>query len=265
MAPRAAPTPPMPPDVRLLNATTRVVALGAALLLLAVALLWVAHRPVFALRSIRIEGDVTRNSVSTIRANAMPQLAGNFFTLDLAKARAAFESVPWVRHAIVMRRWPNRLVVQLEEHRASALWSSDSGDDKLVNSFGEVFEANLGDVEDDALPTLKGPEGSAAQVLAMWHQLGPVFAPLEAAVDTLTLSSRGSWHVDLDNGAEVELGRGTEGEVIERSQRFVGTVSQVTQRYQRPLQYADLRHSDGYAVRLKGISTTFENNEKQRK
>ena len=29
-----------------------------------------------------------------------------------------------------------------------------------------------------------------------------------------------------------------------------------TKRYHRPLEYADLRHSDGYAVRLKGVSTT---------
>ena len=253
------------PDVRLMNMTTRLLAVVGGVLLLVVALLWLARQPVFALRAIRIEGDVTRNSVSTIRANAMPQLAGNFFTLDLAKAQAAFQSVPWVRQAIVMRRWPNRLVVRLEEHRATALWSNDNGDDKLVNSFGEVFEANLGDVEDDSLPTLQGPEGSSAQMLAMWTRLGPVFATLDAHVDTLALSGRGSWRADLDTGAEVELGRGSEDEVIERSQRFVSTVTQVTQRYQRPLQYADLRHNEGYAVRLKGISTSFENNEKPRK
>jgi cell division protein FtsQ len=29
----------------------------------------------------------------------------------------------------------------------------------------------------------------------------------------------------------------------------------VVQQYQRPLQYADLRHPDGYAVRLKGVTT----------
>lgn len=257
--------PDAAPDVRLMNATAQLLVLVGGVLLLVVALLWLSHRPVFALRAVRIEGDVTRNSVSTIRANAMPQLAGNFFTLDLAKAQAAFQSVPWVRQAIVMRRWPNRLVVRLEEHRATALWSNDNGDDKLVNSFGEVFEANLGDVEDDSLPTLQGPEGSSAQMLAMWTRLGPVFAALDAHVDTLALSSRGSWRADLDTGAEVELGRGSEDEVIERSQRFVSTVTQVTQRYQRPLQYADLRHNEGYAVRLKGISTSFENNDKTRK
>jgi len=253
------------PDVRLMNMTARLLAVVGGVLLLVVALLWLARQPVFALRAIRIEGDVTRNSVSTIRANAMPQLAGNFFTLDLARAQAAFQSVPWVRQAVVMRRWPNRLVVRLEEHRATALWSNDNGDDKLVNSFGEVFEANLGDVEDDSLPTLQGPEGSSAQMLAMWTRLGPVFATLDAHVDALALSSRGSWRADLDTGAEVELGRGSDDEVIDRCQRFVSTVTQVTQRYQRPLQYADLRHNEGYAVRLKGISTSFENNDKTRK
>jgi cell division protein FtsQ len=31
----------------------------------------------------------------------------------------------------------------------------------------------------------------------------------------------------------------------------------VTSRFQRPLEYADLRHHDGYAVRLKGITTVI--------
>ena len=245
----------MPPDIRLLNWSASVLLVLGALALATVLLLWVTRWPVFSVRAIRIEGDVTRNSVSTIRANAAPRLAGNFFTLDLAAGRRAFEAVPWVRQAVVTRVWPNRLTVRLEEHRAVALWGSDSVSDKLVNSFGEVFEANLGDVEDDALPTLKGPAGSSAHMLALLARLTPVLAPLGTQVDTLTLSSRGSWRVALGSGAEVELGRGNDDEVVQRTQRFVGTVAQVTSRYQRPLEYADLRHNEAYAVRLKGVST----------
>jgi cell division protein FtsQ len=44
--------------------------------------------------------------------------------------------------------------------------------------------------------------------------------------------------------------------MVARSERFVATVTQVIERYQRPLVYADLRHNEGYAVRLKGITTT---------
>lgn len=256
MARRRPPTPAeLPPDVRLTNVTAGVLAVIGVVLVAAVLALWLAKRPLFHLRAVSIDGDVTRNSLATIRANALPQLAGNYFTLDLAKARGAFESVPWVRTAVVQRIWPNRLAVHLEEHKPAALWSAEAGD-RIVNTFGEVFEANVGDVEDDALPTLAGPDGSSAHMLALLRRLAPEFAPLEAGITTLSMTSRGSWRAELDTEAEIELGRGTDDEIVERTRRFVATVTQVTSRYQRPLVSADLRHHEGYAVKLKGVSTT---------
>jgi len=243
---------PIPGDVRLMHVTANALFVVAGLVLGAILVNWMMRLPVFALRAIHVEGEVTRNSVSTIRANAGPRLAGNLLTLDLAVGKQAFESVPWVRQAVVRRIWPDRLAVRLEEHRAAALW----GDDRLVNTYGEVFEANLGDVEDDELVTLRGPEGSARAMLTLYLQLVPLFETIEGRIDTLSLSGRGSWRVELDSGAEVELGRGNADEVLARTQRFVRTVGQVTSQYQRPLEYADLRHGEAYAVRLRGISTT---------
>jgi len=257
------PAPPIPGDVRLMHVTANALFVVAGLVLGAIALNRVVRLPVFSLRVIHVEGEVSRNSVSTIRANATPQLAGNFFTTDLGKAKRAFESVPWVRQAVVRRVWPNRLAVRLEEHRPAAVWGGDAATDKLVNSYGEVFEANLGDVEDDSLPTLSGPDGSAGHMLSMLNQLRPVFERLDAHVDSLSLSGRGSWRAELDTGAEVELGRGGDDEVVARTERFVATLTQVTSRYQRPLEYADLRHNDGYAVRLKGITTVIPKNTKK--
>src|SRR5215467_5233618 len=131
-------TPPIPGDVRLMHATANALYVLAGLMLAALAINWLVRLPVFGLRLIQIEGDVQRNGVSTIRANAAPKLAGNFFTTDLARDKRAFESVPWVRQAIVKRVWPNRLAVRLEEHRPAAVWGSgDASTDKLVNSYGE--------------------------------------------------------------------------------------------------------------------------------
>jgi cell division protein FtsQ len=246
----------MPLEVRLLNITASVLFIVGAVLMVALALMWLVRQPMFTIRSVKVEGEVARNSVSTIRANAMPQLAGNYFTLDLARGQRAFEAVPWVRQAIVRRVWPNRLTVQLEEHNPAALWSTKEGDDQLVNQQGEVFQANVGDVEDEALPTLQGPEGSSAEVLGMYRKLAPVFERLDMHIDTLSMSGRGSYRAEFDSGAEIELGRGNEAEMAARSERFVATVTQVIERYQRPLVYADLRHNEGYALRLKGITTT---------
>ena len=257
-APTPIPMPGLPPDVRLMQATANAV-FGLAGLALGVALLvWAARWPVFAVRAIRVDGEVMRNSETTIRANAVHRLAGSFLTLDLQKARAAFEAVPWVRHAVVRRVWPMRLAVQLEEHRPVALWAAADGNDKLVNSYGEVFEANVGDVEDDQLPRLAGPDTSAPQMLAMQRRLRTPLAPLPAGdMAQLTLSARGSWRVELDKGAAIELGRGSQDEVLARTQRFVRTMPRVVAQYQRPLESADLRHGDGFAVRLKGVSTNL--------
>ncbi len=245
----------MPADVRLMNITAAMLFALVAVALAAAAVLWAARHPLFSIRTIWVEGDVTRNSVATIRANAAPKLAGNFFTTKLAADKTAFEAVPWVRSAEVRRVWPGKLVVRLEEHRAVALWGFEDTDDKLVNSFGEVFQANLGDVEDEKLPTLSGPPGSAALMLKLLQSLQPLFAKLDTQIDTLRLSGRGSWLVELDSGAEVALGRGTHDELVASTQRFVGTVLPMLSQYQRPLEYADLRHHDGYALKLRGVTT----------
>lgn len=250
---------PVPADIRLMNVTATVLfALGLAWLLAAGGW-WALRHPWFAVSAITVEGEVSHNSAATLRANVAPRLAGNFFTVNLNAARDAFEAAPWVRQAVVRREFPNRLRVRLQEHRAVALWGEHES--RMVNSFGEVFEANAGDVDADDLPRLAGPDGQARDVLAMYEALVPLFEPLDLAVARLTLTARGSWNVELDTGAAIELGRGTREEVTARTQRFVQTLTQVTARYGRTpeaLLAADLRHADGYALRLRGVATTAE-------
>lgn len=247
-----------PFDVKLMNISAAALLAAGVVLLLAALSWWAVRHPAFAIAAIEVQGDVVHNNAVTLRANVAPRLAGNFFTVDLAAASRAFESVPWVRKAVVRREFPNRLRVQLQEHQAVALWGVD-GDTRLVNSFGEVFEANAGDVEPDELPRLAGPQGQAPQVLAMYRALVPLFDSVDLGVERLALTARGSWQLELDTGGVVEAGRGTPEEVIARTQRFVQTITQVASRYSRrpdALVSADLRHGDGYAVRLRGVGTT---------
>ena len=244
-------------DIKLMNITASVLLFVFGLLSLGALAAWIFQNPVFALRGITVTGDVSHNNALTLRANVAPRLSGTFLTLDLATARRAFEAVPWVRSALVRREFPNRLQVTLQEHQAVAYWGAE-GDSTLVNSFGEVFEANTGEVEQDSLPRLSGPAEQAAQVLAMYRTVQPLFERLDLNVDQLELTGRGSWRAELDSGAVVELGRGSEDEVVARVQPFLNTLTQVTSRYSRTaaaLQSADLRHEQGYAIRLRGVST----------
>lgn len=257
---------PLPPDIRIMNAVSALLLAALVLLALGFAARWLARLPVFAIRAIQVEGDVTRNSVASLRANAISRLSGTFLSMNLQLTRQAFEAVPWVRTASVQRVWPSRLKVRLEEHHAAAYWEtkaegadadSDAAEDRqLVNSFGEVFQANLGDVEDDNLPVLAGPEGSSASMLRMWQQLQQLMNNrLEDRAERLDLSGRGSWKLSLERGVTIELGRGSEEEVLARFARYVQTVTQITSRYQTSVLSADLRHGDGYSLRLRGVTT----------
>lgn len=257
---------PLPPDVRLMNGVTALLLAGLLLAALGLGVHKLMRLPAFNIRHIQVEGEVARNSVATLRANALSHLSGTFLSMSLRQTRQAFEDVPWVRRAEVQRVWPNRLRVRLEEHKPAAYWEekadgADAGSEAsagraLVNSFGEVFEANLGDVEDEDLPVLAGPAGSSERMLSMWRQLQASSAHLGQSVQRLDLSGRGSWRLSLEQGAVIELGRGEEAVVVQRYAQFVATLSQLTSRFQTPLLAADLRHAEGYAVRLRGISTT---------
>jgi cell division protein FtsQ len=235
----AAMPAPLPFDVRLTLAGANTLIVVLVITLGAGVMWWAARQPLFQ-----------------VRAQVASKLSGSFFTIDLERARVVFESVPWVRRAVVRRVWPNHLAVQLEEHKAAALWVAGDGNDRLVNTHGEVFEANVAEVEDDDLPRLSGPAGSSARVLAAYRALLPVLAPLPNAIVTLRLSGRGSWRAVLDDGAVIELGRGEADEIAARAAAFVRTLPLVQATYQRPLLRADLRHPDGYALRLKGVTTT---------
>lgn len=248
---------PLPLDIRLMNMTAAALTVLFVLLMFAGGVWWMLQHPAFSIQAITVQGDVTRNNAVTLRANVMPQLSGNFFTIDLNRTREAFEAVPWVRGAVVHRDFPNSLRAVLVEHEPMALWG-DEDSNKMVNQQSRVFEANVEDVDVERLPRLRGPDEQSAVVVAMYRHLRPHFEGMDMGIEQLELTPRGSWRVLTQSGAWLELGRGTEAEVGAQLKTFFRTLSQVTDRFGRTptaLVGADLRHKDGYALRLRGVTT----------
>ena len=247
----------VPWDVKLMHVTGScmfaLMSLGLVLMVF-----WVAvHLPVFNLVGITVEGEVDHNNATTLRANVTTRMTGNFFTADLTQVQHAFEGVPWVRLAVVQREFPNRLRVTLQEHRPVAYWG-DENESRLLNMYGEVFEANLADLENEKIPRLKGPDSESQLVWKMYQALVPMFRALAPDLGNLELTERGSWRAHLKQGAVIELGRGDVAEVTARMQRVDQTLLGVVQKLGKKLQSLqsmDLRHDNGYAIRLHGVST----------
>jgi len=244
----------LPVDIRFMNGMSMALGLLFVVMVLVLLTSWLFRQPIFNLSTITVRGDVTHNNAVTLRANVAPRLTGNFFTVNLAQTRAVFESAPWVRKAVVQRQFPDRLKVMLQEHQAVAYWGPE-GDTRLVNSFGEVFEANQAEVESADLPQLNGPSGQTPLVLQAYRQLSLQFEKLDMQLERLELTGQGSWRARLDSGASLELGHGSVEEIEGRTQRFLATLNQVSSRYGRDLESADLRYGNGYALKLKGVTT----------
>ena len=230
-----------------------------ALILLSAGLWWVAQRPMFSLKVIRVEGLANHQLLHvnplTIKSTALPRLRGNFFTANLDAVRQAFEMVPWVHRASVRREWPNRLVVELEEYEPLGTWGDEG---RLVSMSGDVFTANLAEAEESGdLPQFDGPAGSEKEVISRFNDLREWFAPVHLAPDAVQLSSRYAWSVKLNNGMQIELGRERDKTTLkERVDRLISVYPQLVARLQDRIDNVDLRYPNGMALRASGM--TFE-------
>lgn len=204
--------------------------------------------PIFPLREIVIGGTVDNVTRNQVEQAARAALVGNFFTVDLDQVRNVFEKLPWVRQAEVRRRWPDTLELVIDEHVAVARWRRADGETRLVNDRGEVFAA----ASDQQLPTFAGPEGSAAQLLARYREFSSGLAAVGRKPETLVLSNREAWQVELDDGLVVELGRDeAKHSLAERMGRFVTWYRPALERTRLArVTVVDMRYPNGFALRV---------------
>ncbi len=254
-----AANPSLPMDVRLMTVMANALFSAFALLCLAGVGTWIVRHPMWTVKAISVHGDVAHQSDVTLRAQLSSQmqtaLAGSFLTIDLARVKSLFESVPWVRQAVVQREFPNRLRVNLEEYRAVAWWGKE-GSGQLLGDLGEVFDAMPDDADD--MPELAGPTERSKDVWSLFQRLQASLDMAGMKLVRLELTERGGWLATLDNDARIELGRGTEVEIMGRVDRFTQTIAQMTQRYPGAVESVDLRYPNGYALRMEGVTTLTE-------
>lgn len=240
-------------NIRLLHAGANALFALALIVMLVSAGWWAVHRPVFELSAVSIEpreGSELRYVSTPLLRQAVSRVSGSFFTVNLDSVRASFESVPWVRRATARRVWPNRLQITIEEHRAVAQW----GDSRLINTYGELFAANLADVEDGPpLPELSGPQGSHAAVIERWDELRRWLEPVGRQPTVVRLTQRHAWTTRLDDGTTLLLGRDQGLPIETRVRRWVGASERVQARLASRAEVVDLRYPNGFAVRTAAL------------
>ncbi|NOT14919.1 MAG: cell division protein FtsQ/DivIB [Methylotenera sp.] len=198
----------------------------------------VVHLPIFPLREVKVEGELQHVSREQIKLIVAKHLKGNFFTLDLVKARDAFEKLPWARNVSVRRRWPDKLEVSIEEHQAMARWGAAA----LVNTHGELFHAASG----GDLPVFYGPEDGVIEVSSQYDAFNQVLKRANLHIATLALTPRRAWQITANNAMVIELGR---TDMQSRLEKFTSVYRNTIAGLNKKIAYADLRYPNGFSVR----------------
>ncbi len=222
-----------------LNAIANALFGVAFLAIFYAAFVFAVHLPVFPLREVRITAQPAQVQRADIEAVVRRELRGNFFTLDLARARRGFESITWVRKADVRRQWPDRLDVTLEEHVPLARWGTIG----LVNTQGEVFDA----LYEGKLPVFNGPSGAAKEMAIQYAYFRRTLERIGREPVQVNVTARRAWSIRLDGGTALELGR---ADIEGRLARFVQNHAQAASLLGRRMEYVDLRYANGFAVRV---------------
>lgn len=234
-------------NARLLNAAAGFLTAIALMLFALAAAGALLRSSLFPMREVEVRGALAHTTRDEVERAGQGAVAGNFFAVDLARVRAAFERLPWVRRVEVRRAWPDRLEVALEEHAALARWDAGGS----VNTFGEHF-AGQGDAR---LPLFAAPAGSEAEVARRYRLFAARLAPIGMQVERVVLTPRYAWQLSLGGGLQVVLGRDAADDPVEaRLARFVAAYPLTVGRIAARHEYVDLRYANGFALRVPGLA-----------
>jgi cell division protein FtsQ len=215
----------------------------------------------FPIREVTVLGARQAETQRELR-RVIPGLEGGFFSLDLDAARRDFERLPWVRQATVRRLWPNRLLVEIEEHVPLAAWNGQ----QTLSVRGELFPVRPW----DGLPRVHAPDGMQRQVAMRLAEFQGLVAPAGWRIASLQVSPRGAWRLALEAATparsqalaavgptprvSLELGRDRH---LERMKRFLVFYDAAAARL-GPLTQIDLRYPNGFAVKRPGAADRGE-------
>lgn len=226
---------------RLLRSIANLLFGVSVMLVLVGAARYVLRMPEFPLNTVELVAAPQRVSEEELQKVVREQVSGNFFTVDLERARKGFEILPWIRKVSVRRKFPWGLQVDIEEHVALARWNKTA----LVNTHGEVFAVQTTEV----LPEFIGQPESSMQVTKLYGELSETLLPMQQKISQISLSPRFAWQIKLDGGMVLELGR---EEMQARLARFVKVYPYSLAVSAQTVRRVDLRYRNGFSAYMPG-------------
>lgn len=205
---------------------------------------WAMKPEHFPLKAMEIQNVLKHVAAVDVSQAVAPHMAKGFFGLNVEATRQSISQLPWVRQVAVKRQWPDRIVVNIEEHIPQARFINAG----LVNTQAEVFYPPVADLcvgPTTFLPLFEGPESELKKMLEYYLDAVEKLLPLHLRISALHLSETGEWRISLETGITIILGKTA---FDERMNRFVLAYQANLEKESQKIAYVDLRYTTGFAI-----------------
>lgn len=184
---------------------------------------------------------VTKQEIRNVAAN---YLSDGFFTIKLTNFESDLEIIPWVFKANIKRKWPSKLIIEIEEQMPHFRWTGQS----LLNKEAEPFLVSDFDAYNQ-LPKLSGLAGRERYLATLYRQYDKRFKAIGLSIAAVDEDARYDKVITLTNGISINVGREHTSQQIERCLR---SFEKFNKDERAAIVSIDLRHSNGFAVRWSG-------------
>jgi cell division protein FtsQ len=195
----------------------------------------------FGIESIQINGLVEANS-EEIADRIDVGLHTSLLMLNAENARARIAEIPWVADVEVKKVYPDKLVVNLSERHAFALWQED-GQLKVVDQTGTVMTSILEPQHAD-LPLVVGVGANlhAKDAVALINSQPALKARIKAA----QFVAERRWNLVTEDGVEIRLPEENPAAALAK----VADLDRTKRLLDRDIVSVDMRASDRILVKL---------------
>ncbi len=193
------------------------------------------------IKTVVIDSPLHHVGKQEVRNVASDYISKGFFTVDLSKFEDDLEEISWVYKANIKRKWPSRLVIEIEEQTPRFRWSNRM----LLNKDAKPFFVN--DIEAySMLPNLDGQAGRERYLAELYYQYNVRFLQLSMSISAVEEDARYDKIITLSNGISINVGREKINDQLERCLR---SFAEFSDDERATISNIDLRHSNGFAVR----------------
>ncbi len=206
---------------------------------------------VLPMTTVQVEGELVNIDPVTLQTVLSQVAKGGFFTINLSVVRLALLNLSWIKEVQVHRRWPDTLLIKVQERKPVAWWQEQVLVDDEGHLFSPVFPT--GKLKKDKkirqgnLPRFIGPPGSVDEILKHYNRLAPLVESVGQSIYEFGRDARQAWSMKLEGGIELALGR-DDSQV--RLQRFMKVHRHLLAGQKSSTVHIDLRYTNGIAVQL---------------